>query len=351
MRTTNGWAALRQGAALEPWTFERRDLRPEDVAVRVDYCGVCATDLDAVRRGGDLPFVPGHEMTGTVTEVGGAVSGFAPGDTVAIGNIVDSCGKCAACRAGRQNWCAEFPTLTYGGRDRHDGSRTQGGYAHEYVLSAGFLHHLPAGMDPAAAAPLLCAGVTTYVPLRRWGAGPGKTVGIVGMGGLGHLALKISHALGAHTVQFTRTPEKAAEARSLGADEVVLTTEPGALDAQAGRFDLILDTVGAPHAVDPYLRALALDGTVVLVGIPPEELRVDPMSLIVGARTLAGAGSGGVPETREMLEFCAAHGITADIELVRPEQVNEALDRLARNDVRYRFVLDMNAEGAGARQG
>ncbi|MEU3188894.1 NAD(P)-dependent alcohol dehydrogenase [Streptomyces sp. NPDC006923] len=341
MRNVTGWAAQQPGGPLEPWEFQRRDPLSGDVVVRIEYCGVCATDISSIRHGGDYPVVPGHEMVGEVVAVGGDVSRFAVGDKVAVGNIVDSCGVCPACRAGRENWCFEYPTLTYGGVDRTDGSTTRGGYSSEYVLDQRFVYALPQGLDPAGVAPLMCAGITTYSPLRRWGAGPGKRVGIVGMGGLGHLALKFAHAFGAEVVQFTRSMEKAADARALGADDVVLSTDEDQMTAQAGRFDLILDTVGAPHALEPYLSALAMDGTLCLVGIPEGELKVSPLSLIVGAKNLAGAGGGGSVETREMLEFCAEHGIVADVELMGPEQVNEVLDRLARNDVRYRFVLDM----------
>ncbi|MDX3855206.1 NAD(P)-dependent alcohol dehydrogenase [Streptomyces sp. AK02-01A] len=341
MRNVTGWAAQQPGGPLKPWEFQRRDPLSGDVAVRIEYCGVCASDISAIRHGGDYPLVPGHEMVGEIIAVGGDVSRFAVGDKVAVGNIVDSCGVCPACRAGRENWCFEFPTLTYGGVDRKDGNPTRGGFSSEYVLDQRFVYALPQGLDPAGVAPLMCAGITTYSPLRRWGAGPGKTVGIVGMGGLGHLALKLAHALGAEVVQFTRSMEKAADARALGADDVVLSTDEDQMAAQTGRFDLILDTVGAPHALEPYLSALAMDGTLCLVGIPEGELKLNPLSLIVGAKNLAGAGSGGTVETQEMLEFCAEHGIVADVELMRPDQVNEALDRLARNDVRYRFVLDM----------
>ncbi|OLT31575.1 alcohol dehydrogenase [Actinomadura sp. CNU-125] len=343
MRKATGWAARTPGAALERWEFERREPRERDVAVRVRYCGVCASDLSAVRHGdpSGFPLVPGHEIVGEVAAVGSAVSAFAVGDPVAVGNIVDSCRTCAACRAGRENWCEQGVTLTYGGTDRVDGTRTQGGFSSEYVVDEHFVHPLPDGLDPAGAAPLMCAGVTTWVPLRRWGAGPGRTVGVVGMGGLGHVALKLAHALGAETVQFTTSPAKAEEARRLGADEVVLSPDERAMAAQAGRCDLIIDTVGAPHALEPYLDALAVDGTLCLVGIPEADLRVRPMSLIVGAKNLAGAGSGGVAETREMLGFCARHGITAETEVVPAHEVGTALDRLARNDVRYRFVLDM----------
>ena len=347
MRDTIGWAALDKDAPLRPWAFQRRDLRDDDVAVRIEYCGVCSSDISAIRHRGDDPLVPGHEMTGEITALGSAVTGFRIGDKVAVGNIIDSCGECGPCRAGRENWCLRFPTLTYGNVDPKDAMPTRGGYSSEYVLPAKFTYHLPAGLDPAAVAPLMCAGVTTYVPLKRWGAGPGKRVGIVGMGGLGHLALKIAHHLGAEVVQFTRTLDKAPEARALGADDVVLSTDEQQMAAQRGRFDLILDTAGAPHSVEPYLATLAMDGTLCVVGIPDGDLTVNPLSLIQGAKTLAGAGSGGTRETQEMLDFCARHQITADIETLPQQRVNEALDRLARNDVRYRFVLDMTTAVAG----
>ncbi|MFD3918778.1 NAD(P)-dependent alcohol dehydrogenase [Streptomyces sp. NPDC058595] len=347
MRNVTGWAAHRQGGPLKPWDFTRRDLLGDDVAVRVEYCGVCATDISAVTNGGEFPVVPGHEMVGEITAVGDAVTRFRVGDKVAVGNIVDSCGNCAPCLAGRENWCLRYPILTYGGTDPKDGLTTRGGYSSEYVLPEKFTYHLPEGLDPAGAAPLMCAGITTYAPLKRWGAGPGRTVGVVGMGGLGHLALKIAHHLGAEVVQFTRTTDKADEARALGADDVVLSTDEKQMAAQTGRFDLILDTVGAAHSLEPYMSALAMDGTLCVVGIPPGDLTVSPLSLIVGAKTLAGAGSGGTVETREMLDFCAEHGIVADVEIMRPDQVNEALDRLARNDARYRFVLDMAADAGG----
>jgi len=343
MRKTIGWAAGKPGGTLELWDFRRRDLRDDDVAVRIRYCGVCASDLSAIRHGdsGSFPLVPGHEIVGEVTEVGEGVSRFTIGDQVAIGNIVDSCRACPTCLAGRENWCQRFPTLTYGGTDRTDGSRSQGGYSSEYVADQRFVYLLPQSLDAAGVAPLMCAGVTTYVPLRRWGAGPGTTVGVVGMGGLGHIALKLAHAMGAEVVQFTTSPGKMDEARRLGADDVVLSNDEQRMAAQALRCDLIIDTVGAPHSLEPYLSALAVDGTLCMVGISEEELRVNPLSLIMGAKSIAGAGSGGTADTREMLDFCAEHGIIAETEVVPAHKINESLERLARNDVHYRFVLDM----------
>jgi alcohol dehydrogenase (NADP+) len=341
-RTTNGWAALSAGRPLQPWTFERRDLRPDDVAVRVTHVGVCFTDLEAVRApGSTYPLVPGHESVGTVTAVGDAVTSHAVGDSVAVGNVVDSCGVCPACRAGDEQFCREFPTLTYGGRDRVDGSPTLGAYAAEQVVRADFVHPLPAALDGearASAAPLLCAGITTYVPLRTWEVQPGQTVGVVGIGGIGHLSVKLAVAMGAEVVAFTRTPAKAQEAKALGATEVVLSSDEDAMAAQRERFDLILDTVPRPHDLSPYLTALRFDRTLVSLGIQ-EQMPFDSQALRFGRKRLSGAGSGGLAATREMLAFCAEHGVTADVETLPAASVNEALARLERGDVRYRFVL------------
>lgn len=341
MRQVTGWAAHAPGEALRSWSFARRDPRPADVVVRVTHCGVCASDRHTLAAGDPaaFPLVAGHEMTGVVAEVGAEVADLAAGDRVAVGNIVDSCRTCAPCRAGRENDCEAFPTLTYGGADRVSGGITQGGFATEIVVDRHFVHALPAGLDPAGAAPLLCAGITTWSPLRRFGAGPGTTVGVVGVGGLGHLAIRFAHALGAETVALTTSEDKAAAARALGADDVVLTRDPDALDRQARRFDLLLDTTGHPLDLAPYLRALAVDGTYVLAGLPPATLAIDPLSLVVGEKRIAGTGSGGVPATREMLDVAAAHGIVADVEVLGPDRLDEALERLGRGDVRFRFVV------------
>lgn len=346
MRTVNGWAAHAPGADLRPWRFERRDLRPTDVALRVTHAGVCFTDLDHVRpeagqeRPEIFPLVPGHEIVGEVTAVGSEVSEFRVGDPVCVGNIVDSCGVCEACRGGDQEFCEQFPTLTYAGRDRIDGSLTQGGFSDEYVADQAFVHRRPEGLDPAGTAPLLCAGITTWVPLRKWGAGPGQTVGIVGLGGLGHVAVKLAKALGAEVVGFTTSPGKAEDMLDLGADEVVLSTDAEAMAKQRGRFDFILDTVPRAHDLTPYLHALRFDRTLCSLGIV-QDMPFDPMALIFGRKSLAGAGSGGTAATREMLDFCATHDVTATVEVLPASQVNTALARLAANDVKYRFVLDM----------
>lgn len=343
MRTTTGWRAGGTPTSMRRVPLERRDLRPDDVAVRVDFCGVCHTDLHALRvhDGGGAPLVPGHELTGVVTAVGGSVTRFASGDAVAVGNIVDSCGVCAMCRVGQENFCRELPTLTYGGRDRHDGSTTLGGWSREYVVREHFAHPLPAGLDPAAAAPLLCAGITVWEPLRALGAGPGTRVAVVGLGGLGHLAVKLSVALGATTAVVSRSAGKADDARRLGADELIVSTDAEQMARARDRFDIVVDTVAVPHDPGPYLALVAMDGTLSSVGhLGP--VTVDTLDLLVGRKRLSSAGSGGVPATAALLAFCAEHGVVADVEVLPSARVDEALDRLERGDVRHRFVLDLS---------
>lgn len=348
MTTVTGWAAHAPGTPLAPWRFERRDLRPGDVALRVTHAGVCFTDLEHVRpapgeeRPELFPLVPGHEIVGEVVATGSAVTRYRVGDPVCVGNIVDSCGACAACRDGDQEFCAEFPTLTYGGRDRHDGSLTQGGFSDEYVADQNFVYRRPDNLDPAGVAPLMCAGVTTWVPLRRWGVGPGWTVGVIGVGGLGHVAVKLAAALGAEVVGFTTSPDKAKQIRELGADEAVLSTDAAAMDRQRGRFDFILDTAPRAHDLSPYLTALRFDRTLCTLGMAPR-LDFDAQALRFGRKRLAAAGSGGTTDTQEMLDFCAAHDLTATVEVLPVAEVDTALDRLAAGDVRYRFVLDLTS--------
>lgn len=347
MIATMGWAVLEPGGVPTAWSFDRRNPREDDVVVRVTHCGVCATDLHALRSADrpGLPLVAGHEMTGVVDAVGARVHDLAPGDRVAVGNIVGSCRTCASCRAGRENDCEAFPTLTYGGADPYSGGITQGGFSTTIVVDRHFVYALPDALDPAAAAPLLCAGITTFAPLRRFGAGPGVAVGVIGVGGLGHLAIRFSRALGARTVAFTTSEAKRDAALALGADDVVVSRDADAMAGTFRRLDLVLDTTGAELDIAPYLRTLAVDGTYVLAGIPPKPLTVDPMRLIVGEKRIAGTGSGGVPQTREMLDFSAAHGIVADVEVLSPDELGTGLDRLERGDVRFRFVLDMTRAG------
>jgi uncharacterized zinc-type alcohol dehydrogenase-like protein len=332
------------GAPLLPVAIHRRDLRPHDVDVRVSFCGVCHTDLHSLHmspeNGGTFPLVPGHEFVGDVVAVGTDVTQFAVGDAIAVGNIVDSCGACAMCRAGQENFCEEFPTLAYGGTDRVDGTPTLGAFSGRYVVNENFVYHRPTHLDPAAVAPLMCAGVTVWEPLRSAAVGPGTRLGVVGLGGLGHLAVKLGRALGAEVTVFTTSPAKETDARKLGANHVVLSTDLEAMDAHTGMVDVVLDTVAVEHDLAPYLRALDLDGTLFSIGYLGS-VTVQTLDLLIGRKRLASAGSGGHRYTQELLDFCGDHGIVADVEVLPASDVAVALDRLARNDIRYRFVLDL----------
>jgi alcohol dehydrogenase (NADP+) len=344
MRVTTGWLSTDGGTELRRVPLERRELRDDDIAVRVDYCGVCHSDLhviNGVMGGKQGPMVPGHEFTGTVTAVGGAVTDLAPGDRVAVGTIVDSCGTCPMCRVGQENYCYEYATTTYGGTDRVDGTKTQGGYSREYVLREKFAHRLPAGLDPAGAAPLMCAGITMWEPLRANGIGPGSRVAVVGLGGLGHLGVKLAAALGAEVTVLSRTPDKTADALELGAAELLAGTDEKQMDRARGRFDLILDTVSGPHDIPALLRLLNLDGTLSVLGFPVQ-IPLSIMDLTMGRKKLSSSGTGGRRHTAEMLAFSAEHGIAADVEVLPSSRVQEALTRLERGDVRYRFVLDLS---------
>ncbi|MEU0132269.1 NAD(P)-dependent alcohol dehydrogenase [Streptomyces sp. NPDC006289] len=343
MRTTTGWRATGP-TALRRASLERRDLRPDDIAVQVDYCGVCHTDLHSLHaydQHTKAPLVPGHEFTGVVTGTGAVVTTFSVGDRVAVGNIVDSCGVCVMCEAGQENFCHSFPTLTYGGTDRQDGSTTLGGYSREYVVRDTFAYPLPSGLDPAAAAPLMCAGVTVWEPLRFLGVGPGSRVAVAGLGGLGHLAVKMAVALGATTTVISRTQDKLDGARKLGAHDLIDSTDTQQMATARDTFDVVIDTIPAPHDLAPYLKLVAMDGTLSLLGyLGP--VTVEATDLLIGRKKLSSAGSGGRTATAEMLRFCADNGVAADIEVLPSSQVDTALDRLRRNDVRYRFVLDMS---------
>ncbi|WP_024876851.1 NAD(P)-dependent alcohol dehydrogenase [Saccharomonospora piscinae] len=342
MRSTVGWQADRSRTTLRRTALERRELRADDVAVRVDYCGVCHSDLQAIRsHTGEASLVPGHEFTGVVTDIGSEVARVAIGDRVAVGNIVDSCGVCAMCRAGQENFCHEFPTLTYGGTDRVDGTTTLGAFTREYIVRDEFTYPLPAGLDPAAAAPLLCAGITVWEPLRALGVGSGTRVAVAGLGGLGHLAVKLAVALGADTTVISRSADKAEDARSLGAHDLIASTDQRRMTAARDRFDVVIDTIAVAHDVGPYLGLVALDGTLSHVG-HLGTVTVQATDLLIGRKKLSSAGSGGRPATAALLEFCAQRNVTADIETIPSARVNDALDRLERNDVRYRFVLDMS---------
>ena len=347
MSQTTGFAAHSPESELSPIGFERRVPRPDDVAIEIDYCGICHTDVHFVRNDWGItqyPVVPGHEIIGRVTAVGDAVSGFNAGDRVGVGCMVDSCRACDACNEGLEQYCIEGSTFTYNGEDRHDGSITFGGYAESIVVSERFVVKVPDKLDAASAAPLLCAGITTYSPLRHFGVGAGHKVGVVGMGGLGHMGVKFARALGAEVTIFTRTEKKVAEARSQGADHVVISSDDGQMQAMAQRLDFILDTVPVQHDLNPYLNCLKYNGTHILVGMPePIEPPVDGGALIFKRRVLAGSLIGGMPETQEVLDFCAEHDIACDVEMLDIRNINEAYQRLKKGDVKYRFVIDMES--------
>lgn len=344
MFTCTGYAAAAADEALAPFTFQRRDPGPTDVAIEIVYCGVCHSDLHTVRGewGNTLyPCVPGHEIVGRVTAVGGAVTRFSVGDTVGVGCMVDSCRTCPSCREGLEQYCDNGFVGTYNGPDTKSGGHTFGGYASAIVVEQDFVLKIPKSLDLAAAAPLLCAGITLWSPLRHWKAGPGKKVGIVGLGGLGHMGVKLAHALDAHVVLFTTSKSKVADGRRLGADEVVLSTDPEAMKAHAESFDLIVDAVAADHDINAYLGLVKRDGTLVQVGAPEKPLSVAAFSVIWKRRSFAGSLIGGIAETQEMLDFCGAHGITSDIEMIPMQKIEEAYARMLKSDVKYRFVIDM----------
>ncbi|OLT24726.1 alcohol dehydrogenase [Actinomadura sp. CNU-125] len=338
----HAYAAPAAAEPLAPTVIERRDVGPGDVLIRIEYAGICHSDIHTVN--GDwgkqpFPLVPGHEIVGIVTEVGADVTRHRVGDRVGVGCMVNSCGECANCRNGDEQYCLEGQVPTYAGVDR-DGTITQGGYSTHVVVDAGFVLSVPEGIDPAAATPLLCAGITTYSPLRRWGAGPGKKVAVVGLGGLGHLAVKIAHAMGAEVTVLSQSLKKREDGLRLGADDYHATADPGTFKELAGRFDLIINTVSAVIDVDAYLRLLTVDGTMVNVGAPGQKLSLNVFSLINSRRNYAGSMIGGIAETQEMLDFCAGHGIGSDVEVIAAEKINEAYERVLASDVRYRFVID-----------
>ncbi len=351
MTIAHGFAAPSADGPLGPVTFERRPLGPDDVHIDITHCGVCHSDLHMARgEWGPVtyPLVPGHEIIGNVRSVGADVHGLSPGDRVGVGCMVDSCRDCDACDEGDEQYCARVPTWTYGSVEQQTGRPTAGGYSDGIVVDRRYVLCIPGALDPAASAPLLCAGVTMWSPLRRWGAGPGRRVGIVGLGGLGHMGIKLARALGAHVVLFTTSPGKAADARALGADEVVISTDRTVMGAHAARLDLIVDTVAAPHDLDPYLRTLRRDGTLVLVGLPAAPHPSPSVFNLVGARrSIAGSNIGGIRETQEMLDFCGAHGIVSEIERIPIQAVNEAYERMLAQDVKYRFVIDMASLAQG----
>jgi len=346
MSAAKAYAAQSADSALAPFSFERRELRPNDVRIDILYCGVCHSDLHTVRSewpGTVYPCVPGHEIVGRVSAVGPEVSGFKEGDLAAVGCLVDSCKSCAACQDGLEQYCHTGLTGTYNSPDRVSGENTLGGYSDSIVVREEFVLKIRHGEeDLAAAAPLLCAGITTWSPLRHWKVGPGQTVGVVGIGGLGHMGVKLAKALGAHVVAFTTSPDKVEDAKALGADEVVVSKDRAQMKAQTGKLDFILNTVAASHNLDAFMALLKRDGTMVLVGVPAEPHPSPNVgNLIFQRRSLAGSLIGGIAETQEMLDFCAENGIVSEVEMIPIQEIETAYERMLKSDVKYRFVIDM----------
>lgn len=335
-------AAPASGEPLVRTTIERREVGANDVLISIEYAGICHSDIHTVR--GDwgpqpYPVVPGHEIVGIVTEVGSAVTRHEVGQRVGVGCLVNACRECVACLGGDEQFCLNGSVGTYAARDR-DGSTTQGGYSTHVVVDEHFVLSVPESLDPAAAAPLLCAGITTYSPLRHWGAGPGKKVAVVGLGGLGHMGVKIAHALGAEVTVLSQSLKKQEDAERLGADDYHATSDPATFEVLAGRFDIIINTVSASIDANAYLGLLAVGGAMVNVGAPPSAFEVSPMALIYGRKSFSGSMIGGIAETQEMLDFCAEHGIGSEIEVIAADAINEAYERVLASDVRYRFVID-----------
>jgi alcohol dehydrogenase (NADP+) len=346
MYKAKAYSATSATSPLASATIARRDPTETDVQIQILFCGICHSDLHSVRNEWSefmptvYPIVPGHEIVGRVTKVGSAVAKYKPGDLAAVGCLVDSDRTCPECQAGLEQFCPNI-TLTYNFPDKHLGGVTYGGYSDSIVVSERFVLHVPANLNLAGAAPLLCAGITTYSPMRHWGVTKGKKVGVVGLGGLGHMGVKFAHALGAHTVVFTTSQNKVEDAKRLGADEVVVSRNADEMSKHTGSFDFILDAVSADHDINAYIQLLRRDGNITLVGAPEKPLAVGAFGLLFGRRSLSGSPIGGLPETQEMLDFCGKHNITSDVEVIPIQKVNEAYERLLKSDVKYRFSIDM----------
>jgi alcohol dehydrogenase (NADP+) len=344
-KQVKAYAATSAHEPLVPHPIERRELRVDDVEIDILYCGVCHSDLHTARNDwgwSQYPIVPGHEIIGRVVAVGNQVARYKVGDNVGVGCMVDSCGHCDACEEGHEQHCHESATYTYGAPDRHDGSMTQGGYSTRIVVQQDFVVRIPDGLDLKAAAPLLCAGITTWSPLKNADVGPGSRVGVVGLGGLGHMAIKLAKAMGAEVTLFTRSPDKAEDARRLGADHIVLSTDPEQMASVAGQFHLIVDTVPYIHDLNPYIPTLRFKGTLTLVGyLGPLEPALNSMPMVIGGKALSASMIGGITATQAMLDFCGKHGIVSDVEVIRMQAINAAYERLIKGDVKYRFVIDM----------
>jgi uncharacterized zinc-type alcohol dehydrogenase-like protein len=350
MIKTRAYAAQSATTPLAPYSFERREPRPDDVQIAIEYCGVCHSDLHQARndwKNSLYPMVPGHEIVGRAVKVGSDVTDIKAGDLVAVGCLVDSCGTCPECKDHLEQFCQGGMVPTYNSHEKDGKTLSQGGYSDFIVVKRGFVLKVPANLDPAAASPLLCAGITTYSPLKHWGAGSGKKVGIVGLGGLGHMGVKFSRAFGAHTAVFTTSPSKKDDALRLGAHEVILSKDANDMAKHAGSFDFILDTVSATHDLNQLLGMLKRDGTLCLVGVPEKDHPpVAPFNVIFGRKRLAGSLIGGLKETQEMLDFCGKHGIVSDIEMIKIQDIEAAYARMLKSDVKYRFVIDMKSLAA-----
>lgn len=346
MIQTKGYAGYSAETPLAPYSFERRDLRPHDVHIEILYCGVCHSDIHTVRSEWGpavYPCVPGHEIVGRVKAVGAHVKNFKPGDLAGVGCLVDSCRECDNCKDGLEQFCKEGATFTYNSPDRVDGTNTLGGYSNHIVTDEAFVLHISEKLPLHAVAPLLCAGITTYSPLKHWKVGKGHKVGVLGLGGLGHMAVKFAAAFGAEVTMLSTSPSKEADAKRLGAHKFALTKDENQVKALFGYFDFIVDTVSAPHDYNMYLNMLNTNGIMICVGVPPEPAQINGFSLIGNRRSVAGSLIGGIPETQEMLDYCAEHGITSDVEVIDIQNINEAYERMQKGDVRYRFVIDMNS--------
>jgi uncharacterized zinc-type alcohol dehydrogenase-like protein len=344
MIPTKGYAARTPKSPLKPFSFKRRELRPHDVLIEILFCGICHSDIHQSRDEWDnstFPMVPGHEITGRVARTGKGVTKFKAGDAVGVGCFVDSCRKCPNCKDGQEQFCNVHTAFTYNGTEMDEKTLTQGGYSEQIVVDENYVLRMPANLPLDAAAPLLCAGITTYSPLRRFKVGPRTRAGVIGLGGLGHMGVKLAAAMGAHVTVFSTSPEKEADVRRFGAKAFVMTKKAGVFAALENQFDFILDAVSAPHDMNGYLKLLKRDGTLAVVGVPEKDPVIEPFSLIMNNRTMAGSLIGGIAETQEMLDFCAGKKIAADIELIPMSQVNQAYTRTVRGDVKYRFVLDL----------
>lgn len=344
MIPTKGYAAQAATEPLAPFDFERRDLRPDDVQIEILFCGVCHSDIHTARSewpGVEYPVVPGHEIIGRITEVGAGVTKFKKGDIAGVGCMVDSCQDCDNCKKGLEQYCKKGNVGTYNGHDKHNGAITYGGYSKQIVVTENFVLHISDKLPIETVAPLLCAGITTYSPLRHWNVGKGHKVAVVGLGGLGHMALKFAASFGAEVTLLSTSPGKEKDARRLGAHKFTLTSDSAQVKGLQGYFDFIIDTVSAKHDYSMYLGLLNTDGVMICVGAPPTPAEVQVFSLLTNRRSLAGSGIGGIRETQEMLDYCAEHGITSDVEIIKMDYINEAYERVLKSDVRYRFVIDM----------